>query len=198
MCVAKLKNDNKICVYVAGYEVCALIDTGSTISVINSDLFQKMKEKTKVDTKKCNRQCVVANGSNINLDTMVYVPVKIGKVTFMAELYVLEAKHIPMIIGCDLLKNLRAKIDFEYKHVVINSQCAKPETRALLGVVINSSSITDNSVKLNPRVEKIHLADSDTNEEQKQQLIKLMNKYGMCFANNLKELGRTNMIQSMT
>ena len=98
MCVAKLKNDNKICVYVAGYEVCALIDTGSTISVINSDLFQKMKERTKVDTKKCNRQCVVANGSNINLDTIVYVPVKIGKVTFMAELYVLEAKHIPMII----------------------------------------------------------------------------------------------------
>ena len=88
------------------------------------------------------------------IDTMVYVPVKIGKVTFMAELYVLEAKHIPMIIGCDLLKNHRAKIDFEYKHVVINSQCAKPETRALLGGVINSSNITDNSVKLNPRVEK--------------------------------------------
>ena len=154
MCVAKLKNDNKICVYVAGYEVCALIDTGSTISVINSDLFQKMKERTKVDIKKCNRQCVVANGSNINLDTIVSVPVKIGKVTFMAELYVLEAKHIPMIIGCDLLKNLPAKIDIEYKHVVISSQCAKPETRALLGVVINSSSIKDNSVKLNPRVEK--------------------------------------------
>ena len=72
---------------------------------------------------------------------MVSVPVKIWKVTFMAELYVLEAKHIPMIIDCDLLKNLHAKIDFEYKHAVINSQCAKPDTRALLGVVINSSSI---------------------------------------------------------
>ena len=50
-------------------------------------------------------------------------------------------------------------------------------------------------MKLNPRVEKIHLADSDTNEAQKQQLIKLMNKYGMCFANNLKELGRTFLIE---
>ena len=56
------------------------------------------------------------------------------------------------------------KIDFDYQHVVINSQCVKPETRALLGVVINSSSIEDNNAKLDPRVEMIHLTDWDTNE----------------------------------
>ena len=66
MGVTKLTYDNKISVFVAGYEVCAMIDTGSTISVINSDLFQKMKQTTKVDIKKCDRQCMVANGSNIN------------------------------------------------------------------------------------------------------------------------------------
>ena len=52
----KAENDNKISVFVAGYEVCAMIDTGSTISVISSDLFQKMKQTTKVDIKKCDRQ----------------------------------------------------------------------------------------------------------------------------------------------
>ena len=40
-------------------------------------------------------------------------------------------------------------------------------------------------MRLKPRVEKIHLPESDTNEDQKQQLIKLMNKYQMYFANNL-------------
>ena len=50
-------------------------------------------------------------------------------------------------------------------------------------------------MKLKPRVEKIHLAESDTNEDQKQQLIKLMNKYEICFANNLQELGRTSLIE---
>ena len=49
-------------------------DTGSTISVISSDLLQKMKRTTKVDIKKCDRQCMVANGSNINLETIVSVP----------------------------------------------------------------------------------------------------------------------------
>ena len=47
MCVTKLKYDNKISVFVAGYEVCAMIDTGSTIFVINSDLFQKLDRQRK-------------------------------------------------------------------------------------------------------------------------------------------------------
>ena len=87
MCVTKLKYGNKISVLVAGYEVCAMIDTGSTICVISSDLFQKIKQTAKVDIKKCDRQCMVANGSNINFDTIVSVPVKIGKVTFIADIY---------------------------------------------------------------------------------------------------------------
>ena len=107
-------------------------------------------------------------------------------------MYVLKVEHYKMIIGCDLLKNLRAKIDFEYQHVIINKQCINPQTIALLGVITSKG---DNSVKLKPRVEKIHLAESDTNEDQKQQLIKLMNKYEMCFANNLMELDRTALIE---
>ena len=79
-----------------------------------------------------------------------------------------------MIIVCHLLKHIRAQIDFDYQHVVINKQCVNTETIALLVVAINSSSIEDNSVKLNHRVEKIHLAESDTNKGQKQQLIKLI------------------------
>ena len=51
------------------------------------------------------------------------------------------------------------------------------------------------TIKLNPRVEQIHLADSDTSEEQKEQLIRIMNKYEMCFANNLMELGRTSVLE---
>ena len=41
MCVTKLKNDNKISVFVAGYEVCAMIDTGSTILLLVQICFRK-------------------------------------------------------------------------------------------------------------------------------------------------------------
>ena len=87
MSVTKLKH-YKITVYVAGYEICTLIDTGSTIYVINSD----NETDNESGYTKCDRQCVVANGSNINLDTIVSVPAKICKVIFMAELYVLNVE----------------------------------------------------------------------------------------------------------
>ena len=49
------------------------------------------------------------------------------------------------------------------------------------------------TIKLNPTVEQIHIADSDPSEEQKEQLIRTMNKYEMCF--NLMELGRTSVLE---
>ena len=55
--------------------------------------------------------------------------------------YVFKVTHIQMIIGCDLFKNLREQMDFDYQHVVINKQCVRPETIALLGVVITSSTV---------------------------------------------------------
>ena len=52
-----------------------------------------------------------------------------------------------MMIGCDLLKNLFAKIDFEYQHVVINKQCINHQTRALLGVINWLCSLTTSDVR---------------------------------------------------
>ena len=50
------------------------------------------------------------------------------------------------------------------------------------------------TIKLKPRVEQIHLSESDTSERQKEQLIRIMNLHEMCFANNLMELGRTSVL----
>ena len=51
MCVTRLKNDNKISVNVTGCSVCALLDTGSTISTINLELYNKIKQTTKLVVK---------------------------------------------------------------------------------------------------------------------------------------------------
>ena len=44
VCVTKLKNDNKISVNVAGYRLCALLYTGSTISTINLELYNQINK----------------------------------------------------------------------------------------------------------------------------------------------------------
>ena len=48
VCVTKLKNDNKISVNVDGYSVCELLDTGSTTSTINLELYNTIKQTTKL------------------------------------------------------------------------------------------------------------------------------------------------------
>ena len=57
-CVTKLKNDKKISVNVAGYSVCELLDTGSTISTINLELYNKIKQTTKLVVNICKKNNV--------------------------------------------------------------------------------------------------------------------------------------------
>ena len=107
MCVTKLKNDNKISVNVAGYSVCALLDTGSTISTINWELYNKIKQTTKLVVNICKKQCTLADVSTMNLETIISVPVKIDKITFIADLYVLKVDHISKKLSANL--NLKMK-----------------------------------------------------------------------------------------
>ena len=58
MCVIRLKNDNKISVHVAGSSVCALLDTDSTISTINLELNNKIKQTTKLVVNICKKNNV--------------------------------------------------------------------------------------------------------------------------------------------
>ena len=71
----------------------------------------------------------------------------------------------------------------------------KTRTNEFLGTIVNNIESKQTTIKLNHRVEQIYLADSNTSEEQKEQLIRIMNKYEMCFANNLMELGRTSVME---
>ena len=41
MCVTRLKDDNQISVFVAGYEVCAMIDTGLQFLLLVQICFRK-------------------------------------------------------------------------------------------------------------------------------------------------------------
>ena len=65
------------------------------------------------------RTCILADGSDIILDKIVSLPVKLNKLSFNADLYILPVKHIDMIIGYDLLNKLETKIDYSTKMFVV-------------------------------------------------------------------------------
>ena len=205
-----IQDNNKINVSIAGHGLQALIDSGSTISTISEYVFQDLCKNMQTNIKNTTKHCMLANGSQVQLNKTVTVPIQLGFTTVVATLYVLNTNHISMIIGCDLLDILRTRVDFKTKQFICdanvqNVTCIDNNTHVIgvlsdqnaTGSLYNncgSCSESTNQV-LNERVKKINLAESDTDSVQKQQLINLVNNYTSCFANNLNELGRTNVME---
>ena len=97
------------------------------------------------------KQCTLADGTTMNLETIISVPVKIDKITFIADLYVLKVDNISMIIGCDLLKKLLANLNFENKICVMKQPTAKTRNNEFLGTIMNNNENKPTTIKLNPR-----------------------------------------------
>ena len=67
VCATKLKNDNKISVNVAGYSVCALLDTGSPISTINWEPYNYIKQTTQLVVNICIKKMYLSRWFNNEL-----------------------------------------------------------------------------------------------------------------------------------
>ena len=130
--VTSLRDTNKIYVSVAGFKVCALLDSGATLSTINHVIYNQLKTRSDIQLINCFRQCVLADGSTINLNTIIRVPLRITNATFIVDLYVLVNNHIDMIIGCDILNKLRAVIDYNNQQFIVNGETQNKETIASL------------------------------------------------------------------
>ena len=74
-----------------------------------------------------NKICTLADGSDIKIEKIVVLPVKISNVTYNVKLYILPVKHLNMIIGCDLLTRLAATIDYKHNVLVIEN-CGEHDT----------------------------------------------------------------------
>lgn len=72
--------------------------------------------------------------------------------------------------------------------LVVDNECI-----AMLHETSEVPKMTEN-VRLKDKIKDINLTNVDINGHQKQKLIELLNSYTDVFANNLKDIGRTNLI----
>ena len=264
--VNDLYGNNKITVNIAGLQTECLIDSGSTISLISSDLLNRISKDTQVTINNVHRNCLLADGTSILLDSSVTLPIKLKFVTFNATVFVLKIPHLQMILGTDLLKFLNARIDYgtskfitriipdrteklscitslmlsqpkiantnyvcnklpeacnvkRHPHISSSSTAppllhntapshttaytpAKHNISPSMNVQYDKSECTSeitgnenlNNIVLKDRIKDIDLSNSDITHSQKSQLIKMLNNHTLAFANNLKELGRTDLM----
>ena len=80
--VMLLKDNNKIRVNIAGYQMYASVDTRSTISTITKDLFNKVCKTTDMIVAEN-----IANGSTVCVEKSVIVPIKLGRITISATFF---------------------------------------------------------------------------------------------------------------
>ena len=122
-----LYNNNRITVLVAGYEASAMLDSGATISVIDAKFVENLSKIIQLQwDHSSHKDCTLANGACISLDNRIALPIKFNNITIEAELYSLPMNNIQVIIGCDLLSLLKAKLDFQTKQLIIPLPNAHP------------------------------------------------------------------------
>ena len=90
-------DNNRVKVDIAGYSINYMINTCSSVSATNNDLYSKISKTTNM--YEC-RTCILADGSDIILYKIVTLSVKLNKLTFNADLYIVHVKHIDMIMIC--------------------------------------------------------------------------------------------------
>ena len=89
----------------------ALIDTGTSISLMNIDAFKQLKlggALREADLVTCQ-----ADESKIKIDGVIYLPIEVGGVMTKQEIYVAPGICSEVILGEDWLKAQKAQLKFE-------------------------------------------------------------------------------------
>ena len=76
-----LFDSNRIKILVAGFQTIAMVDSGATVSVIDRDFLKKLNVSSQVICKnaKTGKKCLLADGSEVILNTTVKLPLKLKK-----------------------------------------------------------------------------------------------------------------------
>ena len=197
----QIYDDNKIDILIAGVKSVALLDTGSTLSAISRQLYNKLSHY--VTVSKCinqSRQCVLADGSEIFLNECVNVPIKLNNVSVEAKMYILDIGHISVLIGCDLLKKMQATIDYRNSLMITYGNESSFNNLSNIGVLQQVTKYDDhNRYSRNEKDKENTLNDIDLNginidDRQRSALMDLLNAYKDIFAQDITQIGKTPII----
>lgn len=101
-----------------------LIDSGSEVTAISNDFFEKIKSKIEAPVLPVtNVQISVAvGGKTQRIKYQTYLPITIGEVTFEVVCLVVPHLNRDMLIGCDFLSKNKASLNFEKWIFEINGE----------------------------------------------------------------------------
>ena len=126
------------------FDVAALIDTGSSINIISSDLFNVLPNNVKSDESDHVESIRLANGKLIAIKGTAFIQIRTNRRVHRIKVYILSSTSHPLILGMEYLKSSNIKLDFsdynnDSKYYNIKSRkriCIQPDSEEIVfGVV---------------------------------------------------------------
>lgn len=125
------------------FDLAALIDTGSSINIISSDLFNVLPNSVKSEESNYVEPIKLADGRTISVKGTAIIKIATNRV-HRIKVYILSSTSHPLILGMEYLQSSNIKLDFsdfntDLRNYCIKSNkriCVKPESEMMVfGVV---------------------------------------------------------------
>ena len=113
-----LNNDMTFSGTVAGTTCCFLLDTGSSMSIINRSVYEELSG---IQLHPTSTKAKTASQSELPLLGRISVPLQVASQTHVVNLYVSEAIDVPCILGLDFMSAVPCVIDLSGRRLVLVS-----------------------------------------------------------------------------
>ena len=204
-CIKDFKGVNKISAILNGRDIDILVDTGSTINAISSELVKLLRGKVKPLKSADFRSCTLADGSKSTFCGTAKLTVKLGDIDATVLFYVLPATYEYAILGCTFLNDYDATIDFSKRCIKLkdatinfieedndNDSDNEDFVHTNIAQQFNTNSIIDSELT-GDKMDRVLLQDNtDMTAAQKRNFLEMLHKRKSVFAENLSELGCCN------
>lgn len=99
-----------------------LLDTGSTMSVLHSNIFKKLPQKMQTRLKTSNQKLRMADGSAVRILGTINLPLFIDN-QVIQQLMLVADIEIPVVLGFDFMNQNKCVIDVSSRTMQLNNQC---------------------------------------------------------------------------
>ena len=103
-----------------GIVVEFMLDSGSSVSLVQCDILKSVKNMTQVDTT-TTLWLVTASGDTLPILRHIRTVVQLGELNIVHEFLVVNSLVIPVILGVDFLQENSLVLDFSQTPVVVHS-----------------------------------------------------------------------------
>ncbi len=115
-----LPADGLLPVYIAGQPYTCLVDTGSTLSLISSRVYDTITQTLTLPMEaSAITSVMVANGTHIQVRGKTIIPIQVGQKTYTVALQVLQGLDYELILGRDFFKKFGCVINYDTGRLLI-------------------------------------------------------------------------------